>query len=103
MVITVTDQNFDSEVLQAQEPVLVDFWASWCAPCRRLMPIVEEISDKTAGVKVCKANVGEQKEIAARYGVQSVPTLILFRNGKAADKLVGSVSKHEIVAMMNCN
>ena len=103
MVITVTDQNFDAEVLQAKEPVLVDFWASWCAPCQRLMPIVEEISNKTAGVKICKANVGEQKEIASRYGVQSVPTLILFRNGKAADKLVGSVSRHEIVAMMNCN
>lgn len=101
MVITLTADNFEQEVLRAEEPVLVDFWSSWCGPCQRLSPIVDEIAEQTAGIKVGKVNVDEQNGIAAQYGIMSIPTLIVFRNGKAVRQSVGFISKKELQAMLS--
>ncbi|HIV85934.1 MAG TPA: thioredoxin [Candidatus Monoglobus merdigallinarum] len=92
-VITLTSENFESEVLRSDKPVLVDFWASWCGPCRMVSPIVDEIAGEVSGIKVGKVNVDEQAELAGRYGVMSIPTLILFSGGEAVKQSVGAKSK----------
>ena len=99
-VITVTKENFESEVLASKVPVLVDFWASWCGPCRMLSPLVDEVAETADGFKVGKINVDEQKELAAQYDVQSIPTLIVFKNGKPAATSVGSIPKAKILALV---
>ena len=87
----VTTADFDTEVLQADVPVLVDFWAVWCGPCRRVGPEVDAVADQLEGkAKVMKVNVDEEPDIAARYGVQSIPTLIIFKEGKVVDQMVGA-------------
>jgi len=97
--VTVTDSNFDSEVLKAQGKVLVDFWASWCGPCRMLGPIIDEIaSENHENLKVCKLNVDENNATAGNFNVMSIPTMIIFENGKAVNKLVGVRPKAEILA-----
>ncbi len=97
--VAVTGANFEAEVLQSGVPVLVDFWAAWCGPCRAVGPTVEEIATEYAGkVKVAKVDVDENMEISARYGVQSIPTLILFKNGDAVERLVGAYPKPAILA-----
>lgn len=96
--IHVTTDQFDTEVLQSNVPVLVDFWAVWCGPCRAIAPHVDAISEEYAGrAKVVKLNVDEEPEIALRYGIQSIPTLLLFKDGKAQDMIVGVVPKQTIV------
>ena len=92
-VITVTSENFDSEVLTSEKPVLVDFWASWCGPCRMLSPIVDEIAEEVQTIKIGKVNVDEQQDLAGKFGVMSIPTLILFKNGQPVNKSVGAKSK----------
>ena len=82
-VVTITKENFRTEVLESDKPVLVDFWAAWCGPCRMLSPVVDEIAEETGSVKVGKVNVDEQPALAEQFGVASIPTLILFRDGKA--------------------
>jgi len=95
--VTFTDQNFSTEVLQSQEPVLVDFWAPWCGPCRIVGPIVKEIAQEFAGkVKVGKLNVDENSATAQKYGVMSIPTLAIFKNGEVADQLIGAHPKEAI-------
>jgi thioredoxin 1 len=95
--VTLTDQNFSTEVLHSQEPVLVDFWAPWCGPCRIVGPIVEEIAVEFAGkVKVGKLNVDENSAIAQKYGVMSIPTLAIFKNGEVVDQLIGAHPKETI-------
>ena len=92
-VITVTSENFESEVLNSEIPVLVDFWASWCGPCRMLSPIVDEIAEEVQTIKIGKVNVDEQQDLAGKFGVMSIPTLILFKNGQPVNKSVGAKSK----------
>lgn len=92
-VITVTSENFESEVLNSEKPVLVDFGASWCGPCRMLSPIVDEIAEEVQTIKIGKVNVDEQQDLAGKFGVMSIPTLILFKNGQPVNKSVGAKSK----------
>lgn len=100
MEITVTKENFENEVLKSDLPVLVDFWASWCGPCKMLGPIVAQIAEENQGVvKVGKVNVDEQEELASKYGIVSIPTVILFKGGQAVKTSVGLVPKETLVAM----
>ena len=99
-VITITKENFEHEVLKADKTVLVDFWASWCGPCRMVSPIVDEIAEENTDIKVGKINVDEQPELAQRYGVMSIPTLIVFRNGQIANQAVGARSKSALLELV---
>jgi thioredoxin 1 len=99
--IIITKENFENEVLNSDKPVLVDFWAQWCGPCRMLGPIIEEIANDYEGkVKVGKVNVDEQPNLASKYGIASIPTVIVFKNGKPEKTLVGLRSKNEIENMI---
>lgn len=99
-VTAVTAKSFEQEVLNSPKPVLVDFWASWCGPCRMLSPVVDEIAGERSDIKVCKINVDEEQELAVRFGVMSIPTLMVFRDGKAAGTAVGVQPKAKILAML---
>ena len=99
-VVTITKENFRTEVLESDKPVLVDFWAAWCGPCRMLSPVVDEIAEETGSVKVGKVNVDEQPALAEQFGVASIPTLILFKDGKAVGTSVGVRPKAAILAML---
>ena len=99
--IIITEQNFEQEVLKADKPVLVDFWATWCGPCRMLAPTIELIAEEMEGVaKVGKVNVDEQPGLAARFGISSIPTLIVFEDGKVKNTSVGVVPKSMIEDML---
>ena len=100
-VLTITKQNFQQEVLASQEPVLVDFWASWCGPCRMVGPIVEEIAQEREDIAVGKINVDEEPELAGQYEVSSIPTLIVFRDGKAARRSVGVLAKDAVRSLLD--
>jgi thioredoxin 1 len=93
----VTDANFQAEVLEATEAVLVDFWAPWCGPCRVIAPSLEEINEERANLRVVKLNVDENQQTAARYEVMSIPTLILFKGGQPAHKIIGALPKKRLV------
>ncbi len=96
-IFEVNDANFDQEVLQSEQPVLVDFWASWCGPCKAVAPIVESVAASYAGkVKVAKVNVDENSAAPSRYGIRGIPTLLFFKGGKVADQIVGYVPQNVI-------
>ncbi len=96
--IVVSSQNFEAEVMKSDTPVLVDFWASWCAPCRLIAPIVEELAGEYDGkLKVAKLDVDANREVAISFGIMSIPTLLIFDNGRVADQLVGAVPKSTLV------
>ena len=95
--VKLTDGNFDQEVLKSDKPVLVDFWAEWCAPCHMIAPAVEEIAKDYEGkLKVCKLNVDEGRNVASNYGIRGIPTLLVFKNGEVVDTIVGVTPKEEI-------
>ena len=101
MAMQFTVDNFEKEVLGADVPVLVDFWAEWCGPCRMLGPVIETLAGKANGAyKVGKVNVDEQPDLARRYGIMSIPTVLLFKNGQLADKSVGLVPESKLAAML---
>jgi thioredoxin 1 len=100
-MLHVTDKNFTAEVLNANLPVLVDFWATWCGPCRTIGPIVEDLAKEFSGrVKVAKLNVDENPATPSQYGVRGIPTLILFKGGKVVDQIVGAVPKARLVTLV---
>lgn len=99
-VVKLTAENFEKEVLQSEKPVLVDFYADWCGPCQMMGPVVEEISNEVNDAKVCKINIDEQMPIAQKYGVMSIPTFIVFKNGDVADKKMGAMPKSAVLSML---
>ena len=100
-VITITKSNFNDEVINSEKPVLLDFWASWCGPCRMVAPIVDEIADERSDVKVGKVNVDDEPELASKFGVMSIPTLVVMENGKIKNQVVGARPKNQIEAMFD--
>ena len=100
-VINITLENFEAEVIKSEIPVLVDFWAPWCGPCRMLSPVVDEIANEKTDIKVGKVNVDEQEELAMRFGIMSIPTLIVFKNGEAVKKTMGVQPKAAILGLFD--
>ena len=101
-IVHITDESFDAEVLKADKPVLVDYWAEWCGPCRMIAPILDEIAGEYADrVKICKLNVDENQNTPPKYGIRGIPTLMLFRNGNVEATKVGALSKSQLVAFLD--
>ena len=100
-LITITKENFENEVMKSDKPVLIDFWASWCGPCRMVSPIVDEIADEVTDKKVGKINVDEQPELAKAFSIVSIPTLIVVKDGKVVNTAVGVKPKDAILSMLN--
>ena len=98
--LSITKNNFQEEVINSKKPVLLDFWASWCGPCRMVSPIVDEIAEERSDVKVCKVNVEEQRELAAQFRVMSIPSLVVMKDGKIVNRMVGARPKSQILAML---
>ena len=100
--VTLTDANFESEVIKADIPVLIDFWATWCGPCKAVAPIVEDLANEYNGkIKIGKVDVDENQQTAIKYGIRSIPTLLIIKNGKVNDMIIGAVPKAQIAKKLN--
>jgi len=100
-VVAVNESNFDAEVVNTATPVLVDFWAEWCGPCKMIAPILDEIANEKAGaVKVAKVNVDENQGLSSKYGIRAIPTLLFFKNGAVREQIVGMTSKRDLIAKL---
>ena len=99
-VLKVNSDNFEKEVLQANQTVLVDFFANWCGPCKMLSPIVDEVAEEVSNVKVCKVNIDEARDLASKYDIMSIPTLLVFKNGNLVNTSLGLVSKQKILDLI---
>ena len=99
--LKITKDNFQTEVLEAKETVLVDFWASWCGPCKMIGPIIDQIADERTDVKVCKVNVDEEPELTTKFKVMSIPTLLVFKNGQVVNQSMGAKPKTAILALLD--
>ena len=100
-ITTITKDNFRQEVLQSSKPVLVDFWASWCVPCKMLAPTIQQIADEMPELKVCKINIDEEMSLATEYQIMSVPTLLFFKNGEVVKKSIGLISQDDLEGFIN--
>ncbi len=104
LIVHVTDESFETEVLKSSEPVLVDYWADWCGPCKMIAPVLDEIADEYQGrVKIAKLNIDENPSTPPRYGIRGIPTLMLFKNGEVEATKVGAVSKSQLTAFIDSN
>ena len=102
LIVTLTQENFAQQVLQSPAPVLVDFWAEWCGPCKMIAPVLDELAEEYDGkAKVGKVNVDEQQSLAAEYGIRAIPTLLVFHNGQVAEQIVGARSKRDFKASLD--
>lgn len=101
MALEVNEQTFAKEVLESSKPVLVDFWAPWCGPCKMMSPVLEEIASEQTSVKICKVNVDDNPELAEKYGIMSIPNFILFKNGKVEKQQIGATSKDAMLGFIN--
>ena len=99
--LKITKENFQKEVMESKETVLLDFWASWCGPCKMIGPIIDQIADERTDIKVCKINVDDEPELAAKFRVMSIPTLIVFKDGKVATQSMGAKPKAAILALLD--
>ncbi len=98
--VNITNENFESEVIKSEKPVILDFWATWCGPCQMIAPILHEIAEERDDIKVGKVNVDEEMKLAMKFGISSIPTLIVIKDGKATAQSVGYIGKSEILAML---
>lgn len=98
--IHITNENFEKEVLQSDKPVLVDFWAKWCGPCKMLLPVIEKLSNEVQNAKICKIDVDEQADLAAKYGIMTIPTLMVIKDGNIVSKSIGLKPETEILEML---
>ncbi|MCW5553025.1 MAG: thioredoxin [Verrucomicrobiae bacterium] len=102
LIVNLTQENFAAQVLQSESPVLVDFWAEWCGPCKMIAPVLDELADEYDGrARIGKVNIDEQQGLAAEYGVRAIPTLLLFHKGQVADQIVGARSKRDLKASLD--